>query len=60
MDEKKRNKIMTFIYKTLENGWEVKKKDEQSYIFKKPIANVEDVYNENYLYNFVKENFENN
>jgi hypothetical protein len=61
MDEKsKRDKIMTFIYNSLENGWEVKKKDETSYIFKKPIDNVEEVYHENYLLHFIQKNFESN
>lgn len=61
MDEKtKRRKIMSFIYNALENGWEVKKKDTFSYVFKKPHDNKEDVYHENYLANFIIDNFEMN
>ena len=59
MDKKRKHfKIMRFIFNALENGWEIKKNDTYSYIFKKPHDNKEEVYSEQYLINFIVKNLE--
>ena len=55
----KQLKIMVFITNALENGWTVKKKDNQ-YIFTKKHEGKKEIFNENYLENFIKENFDMN
>ena len=57
-DEKKL-KIMVFITNALENGWTVKKK-EQQYIFTKKHDGKREVFNQNYLENFIESNFDMN
>lgn len=58
MDEnKKKLKIMNFIYNALENGWEIKKRDNASYVFRKRHNNSPKVFMENYLEQFVFTNF---
>lgn len=52
----KKTKIMTFIYNSLEDGWEVRKKEENSYIFKKKHHNEKEIFMENYLEKFVVSN----
>ena len=55
----KQLKIMVFITNALENGWTIKKKDNQ-YIFTKKHEGKKEIFNENYLENFIKENFDMN
>ena len=55
----KQLKIMVFITNALENGWTVKKKDNQ-YTFTKKHEGKKEVFNENYLENFIKDNFDMN
>ena len=57
-DEKK-VKIMVFITNALENGWTVKKKEKQ-YIFTKKHDGKREVFNQNYLENFIESNFDMN
>jgi hypothetical protein len=53
----KKLQIMNFIYNALENGWEVKKRDAVSYVFRKKHNGEQKVFMENYLENFVCTNF---
>ena len=55
----KQLKIMVFIINALEKGWTIKKKDNQ-YIFTKKHEGKKEIFNENYLENFIKENFDMN
>jgi len=48
---------MTFIYKALENGWNVTKKG-GLYIFKKNHEGKKEVYLDEYLTRFMQENFD--
>jgi hypothetical protein len=58
MDEnRKKQQIMNFIYNALENGWEVKKRDTTSYIFRKKHNDDKKIFMENYLEKFVYTNF---
>ena len=47
---------MAFIYNSLESGWSVKKRD-MSYIFTKNHEGKKEVFSEDYLKRFMKENF---
>ena len=47
---------MAFLYNALENGWAVKKKKDL-YIFSKNHGGKKEVYLDNYLKRFMKENF---
>lgn len=44
---------MVFIYNALEQGWNIKKRDNM-YYFSKPHENKKEVFETNYLYNFLK------
>lgn len=46
---------MTFIYNTLEDGWEVKKIDNK-YIFTKNLEGKREEYSDNYLTTFILNN----
>jgi hypothetical protein len=46
---------MAFIYNALENDWSVKKKDNK-YIFRKNHQNQKEVYLDDYLKKFIKDN----
>jgi hypothetical protein len=46
---------MIFIYKTIESGWKVKKRDGK-YIFQKLHGNKKEVFMEDYLEKFIAEN----
>jgi len=48
---------MAFLYNALENGWTVKKKKDL-YIFSKNHGGKKEVYLDNYLKCFMKENFD--
>jgi hypothetical protein len=46
---------MVFIMNALEQGWKIKKR-EDSYVFTKKHENKREIFQENYLENFVVEN----
>ena len=46
---------MVFIMNALDQGWSIKKKDE-SYIFTKKHENKKEIFQENYLDEFIKQN----
>jgi hypothetical protein len=46
---------MVFIMNALDQGWTIKKKDE-SYIFTKKHENRKEIFQENYLDEFIKSN----
>jgi len=48
---------MVFIMNALEQGWSIKKKDE-SYIFTKKHENRKEIFQENYLDEFIKTNMQ--
>ena len=49
------SKKMIFIYNALENGWSVKKKEE-SFIFTKKHEGKKEIFSNEYLLTFMKEN----
>jgi hypothetical protein len=53
---KRQFKKMMFLYNALEEGWTVKKSQE-SYIFTKKHENRREIFQENYLENFLTTNF---
>ena len=55
---KKILKKMTLIYNALDDGWSVKKKNSDVYIFNKSRGNKKEIIIDNYLDNFMKENFD--
>ena len=55
---KKILKKMTLIYNALEDGWSVKKKTIDVYIFNKSRGNKKEIIIDNYLDNFMKDNFD--
>ena len=60
MDEEDRKfQIMNFIYNALENGWEVKKRDSATYVFRKKHRGDRKVFMENYLETFLGANLKN-
>ena len=50
------NKKMIFIYNAIENGWSVKKNND-SFIFAKKDEGKKEIFSNNYLLRFMKENF---
>lgn len=48
---------MVFIMNALDQGWSIKKKDE-SYIFTKKHENRKEIFQENYLDEFIKTNMQ--
>jgi len=46
---------MMFIYKSIENGWKVKKRNNK-YIFQKNHGDKKEVFMDDYLEKFIKEN----
>lgn len=48
-------KKMLFIYNSLQNGWSVNKVSD-TYIFKKKHKGKKEIYQDNYLNTFIKEN----
>lgn len=54
IDEKERRK-MIFIMNALDDGWSVCK-TKQEYIFKKKHKNLKEVYNDDYLKDFLMKN----
>jgi hypothetical protein len=60
MDENhRRTQIMNFIYNALENGWEVRKRDATTYVFRKKHQGDRKVFMENYLETFLCTNLQN-
>ena len=55
----KQLKIMIFLMNALEKGWCIKKKDEQ-FIFTKKHEGKKEVFDENYLEQFIQSNFDMN
>jgi len=55
INNKELSKIM-FIYNAIEDGWTIKKKDEQ-YIFTKQKSKEKHIYNDKFLENFIKKYF---
>ena len=47
---------MAFIYNALENGWTIKKKEHEQYVFTKPHENKKEVYLDSYLQHFLESN----
>ena len=54
---KKQFQKMIFIMNALQNGWTIKK-SKDSYIFTKKHENRREIFQENYLENFIATNFE--
>ena len=52
----KKLKIMIFIFNALENGWTIKKRENNSYIFNKKHNGKKEIFNNNYLATFIEEN----
>ena len=48
---------MSFIYNAIQTGWAVKRENDK-YIFSKKHEGKKDVYSENYLKSFVKNNLD--
>jgi hypothetical protein len=53
---KKKFKTMVFLMNALEQGWSIKK-SQDSYIFNKKHENRREIFQENYLENFIIDNF---
>jgi len=49
---------LLFINNALDNGWEIKKK-ENKYFFTKKLDEKSNVYDDDYLYNFIQKNCNN-
>jgi hypothetical protein len=47
--------IMSFIYNSLQNGWTIKKRND-NYIFSKKHQGKKEIFDESYLSTFVKQN----
>jgi hypothetical protein len=50
-------KKMIFLYNALDNGWSIKKRNE-CYIFSKKHENRKEIFDENYLSTFMKDNLD--
>jgi hypothetical protein len=48
---------MIFLYNSLNNGWMIKKQNEE-YIFTKPHENKKEIYNDEYISKFVVKNMD--
>jgi len=48
-------KKMIFIFNALNNGWTIKKQN-NNYIFSKNHENKKEIYDDNYLFNFISHN----
>ena len=49
---------MVLFYNALDDGWTIKKKGKKTYVFTKKHEGKKEVYLDNYLKRFMKENFE--
>ena len=50
-------KKMLFVYNAIETGWSVTKKDDNTFIFKKPHLNDKHILLDTYLNDFINYNF---
>jgi hypothetical protein len=48
---------MAFIFNALDDGWSVKKRNE-NYIFTKPHENKKEIFQDDYISTFMKDNFD--
>jgi hypothetical protein len=54
--DKQKFQKMVFLFNALDSGWSIKKRDD-SYIFTKNHEGKKEVFDENYLAQFMKDNF---
>jgi len=54
--DKQKFQKMVFLFNALDNGWSIKKRGD-SYIFTKNHEGKKEVFDENYLAQFMKDNF---
>ena len=47
---------MIFIYNAIEQGWEIKMNKDNIYTFSKKHENKKEIFNDNYLMEFIKKN----
>ncbi len=47
---------MIFIYNAIEQGWEIKMNKDNVYTFSKKHENKKEIFNDNYLIEFIKKN----
>lgn len=47
---------MIFIYNAIEQGWEIKMNEQNIYTFSKKHENKKEIFNDNYLLEFIKNN----
>ncbi len=47
---------MIFIYNAIEQGWEIKMNKDNVYTFSKKHENKKEIFNDNYLMEFIKKN----
>jgi hypothetical protein len=50
--------LMIFLMNTLENGWSIRKKND-NFVFRKKHENKKEIYSDEYLVNFLKSNMNN-
>ena len=50
--------LMLFLMNTLENGWSIRKKND-NFVFRKKHENQKEIYSDEYLVNFLKSNMNN-
>jgi hypothetical protein len=50
--------VMIFLMNTLDNGWSVRKKN-NNFVFRKKHNDKKEIYSDNYLVNFLKSNIQN-
>ena len=48
---------MAFVYNALDDGWSVKKRN-GNYIFSKPHENKKEIFQDDYISTFMKDNFD--
>jgi len=54
----KKFQIMMFLSNALDDGWSVKKKNENSFVFSKNHEGKKEIFSENYITEFVRDNFD--
>ena len=54
--DKTKFKKMVFLYNALDNGWSIKKRND-SYVFTKSHEGKKEIFDEQYLATFMKDNF---
>ena len=54
----KKFQIMMFLSNALDDGWSVKKKNENSFVFSKNHEGKKEIFSENYITEFVRNNFD--